>query len=204
MKCEHDTKLRLLDTAIELIWENGYGAMSVDEICKKAEVCKGSFYHFFPSKSDLAVAALDHHWEEKRPNLDCAFSPSRPPLERLTLCAQRILEIQASKKEEYGKVCGCSYAGIGSEQSTLDEKIRAKVVEITARYQKYFETAIRDALSEGLIADCDPRKKAEELFAYASGLLLQAKLRNSTEPLENMATGFLQLAGVRHEAPALV
>ncbi|MDE0827432.1 MAG: TetR/AcrR family transcriptional regulator, partial [Akkermansiaceae bacterium] len=47
----------------------------VDGICKRAELGKGSFYHFFKSKTALAIAALDHLWEtQSRPDLDEIFA----------------------------------------------------------------------------------------------------------------------------------
>jgi len=52
-----DARQRLLDATIDLIWQNSYGAVTVDDICERAGVKKGSFYYFFPSKTDLVVAA---------------------------------------------------------------------------------------------------------------------------------------------------
>ena len=59
---------------MEMIWESSYGSVSVDDICNKAGVNKGSFYYAFKSKSDLAVAAFERHWENKQPLLDKIFS----------------------------------------------------------------------------------------------------------------------------------
>ena len=53
-----DAKERLLEAAKGLIWEQSYGAVTVDAICRRAKVQKGSFYHFFDDKSELAVASL--------------------------------------------------------------------------------------------------------------------------------------------------
>jgi AcrR family transcriptional regulator len=100
MKAECDTKQRLLDTAIDLIWEQSYGAVSVDVICERAGARKGSFYHFFPSKSDLTVAAIEEHWEKLRPDLDRIFSPQTPPLERLSRYCDFIYERQSQKNAE--------------------------------------------------------------------------------------------------------
>ena len=77
-----DTRQKLIDTALELIWQSSYGAVSVDDICKSADVKKGSFYHFFPSKVDLAIAAMEHAQESMRPDLDRIFSASTPPLRK--------------------------------------------------------------------------------------------------------------------------
>src|SRR5438270_6024042 len=78
-----DMKKRLTDAAMDLIWESSYGTTSVDAICERAGAKKGSFYYFFKSKSELAVAALDSDWKKKKMQMDSIFSPTVPPLERL-------------------------------------------------------------------------------------------------------------------------
>ena len=113
MKAECDTKQRLLDTAIDLIWEQSYGAVSVDVICERAGAKKGSFYHFFPSKSDLTVAAIEEHWEKFRPDLDRIFSSQTPPLERLSRYCDFIYERQSQKMQKFGRVCGCAFTSAG-------------------------------------------------------------------------------------------
>ena len=77
-----DMKERLLDAAMDLIWENSYGTTSVDAICERAGAKKGSFYYFFKSKSELAAAALEDCWTKKKAEMDSIFSPTVPPLER--------------------------------------------------------------------------------------------------------------------------
>src|SRR5262249_6289811 len=74
-----DARDRLLDATIELIWRESYGAVTVDSICAKAGVKKGSFYYFFESKDELVGAALEAHWKSIQPELDRLFSPSVPP-----------------------------------------------------------------------------------------------------------------------------
>jgi TetR/AcrR family transcriptional regulator, transcriptional repressor for nem operon len=54
---------KLLDAAISIIREKGYAATSVDELCGSAGVTKGAFFHHFPSKDSLAVAAVNR-WSE--------------------------------------------------------------------------------------------------------------------------------------------
>ncbi|MBW8705889.1 HTH-type transcriptional repressor NemR [Streptomyces sp. MBT84] len=57
-----DAKERILTAAQSLIEQRGYSALGVAEICKAAGVPKGSFYYFFDSKEELALAVLDEHW----------------------------------------------------------------------------------------------------------------------------------------------
>ena len=48
-----DAKVKLLSVAFDLIHENSYGAVGVEQICQRARVNKGSFYYFFKTKTDL-------------------------------------------------------------------------------------------------------------------------------------------------------
>src|SRR5208282_3205469 len=125
-----------------LIWESSYGAVSVDDICKRAKVLKGSFYHFFPSKSDLAVAAIEAHWRRNLSDKDSAFSPQVPPLERLAGWCALIRRNQRARREKSGKVLGCPYSSLGSELSTLDEKIRLQCQEMAERMRRYIAAAL--------------------------------------------------------------
>lgn len=56
-------RTRLLDAAISLMRKQGYTATSVDELCAAAGITKGAFFHHFPSKEALGVAAA-HHWSQ--------------------------------------------------------------------------------------------------------------------------------------------
>src|SRR5262245_26691029 len=53
-----DMKERLMDAAMGLMWQNGYGAASVDAICERAGAKKGSFY----SSSSLSPSSPPPLW----------------------------------------------------------------------------------------------------------------------------------------------
>ena len=78
-----DAKERLMEAVGELFWTGSYDSTTIDQICEKAGVKKGSFYYFFDSKASLAAESLDREWEKYRPTLDTRFSASVPPLDRL-------------------------------------------------------------------------------------------------------------------------
>ena len=75
---------KLLDAAFSIIREKGYAATSVDELCARAGVTKGAFFHHFPSKDSLAVAAANH-WSELSSALFAAAPYHRfdDPLDRV-------------------------------------------------------------------------------------------------------------------------
>src|SRR3954451_24006212 len=95
-----DAKERLMDAVGELIWTGSYGSTTIDQICEKAAVKKGSFYYFFDSKADVAVVALDVAWKEKRMELDSLFSPTIPPLERIHRYCDFAYKKQVEMKKE--------------------------------------------------------------------------------------------------------
>lgn len=55
------TKERILDVAMQLVFENGYGGMTVDQIIAGAGITKGAFFHHFKTKNDLAQALLERY-----------------------------------------------------------------------------------------------------------------------------------------------
>jgi len=197
-----DAGQRLMEAATDLIWENSYGSTSVDAICEKAGVKKGSFYYFFESKSDLAVAALEADWKCARQRFDAFFSPATPPLERLSDYFDFVVERQSEMHGECGSVLGCPLFSLGTEVSTQDPAISAKVKDILSSYVKYFESAIRDADAQGLIVAPDAKGKAKLLFAFFQGTMAQARIQNDLELLRGLKSGALELlaAGRQHAA----
>jgi TetR/AcrR family transcriptional regulator, transcriptional repressor for nem operon len=59
----HASKTKLLNAALQVIRTKGYAATTVDDICHAAEVTKGSFFHHFKGKEELAVEAT-RHWTD--------------------------------------------------------------------------------------------------------------------------------------------
>ncbi len=198
MKHENDTRTKLLLTAVDLIWESSYGAVSVDDICERAGVKKGSFYYAFKSKSDLAVAAFEHHWDAKRAMLDQVFSAQTEPLKRIEAYCDLVVEGQLEKYRASGKMLGCPFCSLGCELSTQDEKIRLKVEELNNRMKKYFDPTIRDLIDSG-VAKGDPDEIGQEIYSYMVGVLLQAKIENNPKRVENLKRGILHLLNLRRE-----
>jgi TetR/AcrR family transcriptional repressor of nem operon len=52
--------VKFLDAAMHVIRAKGYSATTIDDICEAAGLTKGSFFHHFKSKEDLAIAAASH------------------------------------------------------------------------------------------------------------------------------------------------
>lgn len=195
-----DTREKLLQVAFDLIWNQSYGSVSVDHICERARVNKGSFYHFFNSKADLAVAAYEENWREKQPDFDRIFSPQNPPLERLSLWCRHVSQRQRQKAEKYGHVCGCPYVSLGTELATQEEKIRAKSEELMERNIRYLESALRDLEREQAVSFADAGAMARRLYSTVLGMLMYAKIHNNLAVLDEMEATIMDMIGVKEMA----
>jgi len=189
-----------MDAVLDLIWSGSYGTTTIDQICAKAEVKKGSFYYFFESKAELAAEAFDDSWKVKRVELDAIFSPMVPPLERIKKFCDFGFQFQSEIKAKYGRVLGCPHSSLGSEVCTQEDLLSKKIQEIMAYKQKYLESAIRDAQAAGLIHVTDVGAKARMILAYYEGLLTQARIQDNLELLRETATGIFAILGVKEES----
>ena len=191
-----DSRQRLLEIAIDLIWESSYGRASVDRICERAEIRKGSFYHHFESKEQLALEALENAWQEYRRDLDQMFSPVNPPLERLRQYFTKARAEQVAMREKVGFVCGCPLFSLGCEIGTQEPKLRAKIHEILEQNLRYLESALRDAQAFGHISVRDPRATAQIVFDYCEGAHTRARIMNDLQPIMQLEEGVLDILGV--------
>jgi TetR/AcrR family transcriptional repressor of nem operon len=197
-QCE--SKVRLLQTAHELIWSHSYGSIGVDQICEKSGVKKGSFYHFFRSKSELTVAAYEYHWEQVREKFDRIFSAQSAPMVRLENYFTHLYDSQRDKLRKTGRMLGCPFSSLGCELSTQDENIRRMAQQIADRKCRYLESTLRDAMEAGDIPKADARQLAQELNCYLAGIIQEAKIANDLSVLERVKPGVYRLLGVPAEA----
>ena len=188
-------RARLIQATIDLIWTDSYGSVSVDAICERARVKKGSFYYFFKSKDELVIAALDAHWEGRKPTLDRLFARPRRPLDRLRLYFDSVYERQLELSTKFGRPPGCFYCKLGIEVSRETE-IGKKVQSILSAYVAYYESALIDAAAEGWPL-VDIPGKARALFAFMEGVLAQARISDDYESImKNLGKSAFRFLGI--------
>lgn len=80
----HESKTRLLNAALDVIRAKGYSATRIEDICEAAGLTKGSFFHHFKSKEDLALAAAEH-WKRITSSVfaSASYQSVSDPLDRL-------------------------------------------------------------------------------------------------------------------------
>ncbi len=175
---------RLLNAARDLLWEKSYHSVSVDEVCARAGVRKGSLYHFFDTKVSLAVAGLEHFWETvAKPAYEEHFSRPTPPLARITTFLDWLQRLQREKYREVGKVLGWPLFTLGCELGAHEPAIARALCKLETLEHRYFESAIGDAIAQEAVEPCLAHAGALWLRAAIQGILARARMRDDPAEL---------------------
>lgn len=182
-----DTRENILDTAATLFHARSYASVGLAEICARAGVSKGSFFHFFPSKRHLAIAVMDlFHRQVDKTILTKCFSPTLPPMARLDCFVRELYTFQKVLAADLGHVPGCPFGNLAMEQATQDEILREKVDGCLRSVAKHIQTALSEAVIGGEFPPVDTRATAEAMLAYVEGIQLLAKARNDPELISRL------------------
>ncbi|MYS84672.1 TetR/AcrR family transcriptional regulator [Embleya scabrispora] len=198
-----DAREKILSAAQSLIELRGYSALGVAEICKAAEVPKGSFYYFFESKEALALAVIDEHWATQQRDWTRIMNSDAEPLQRLRQLFEETEAGQRAGQQSCGTVSGCLFGNLTLEMSNQTEAVRKRLQEIFDAQAEMVDSAITEALERGEVTVTDTRAAARSVVAQLEGQVLFAKLYNNTSQLGTLWTNCLAMLGARApQAPA--
>ncbi len=189
---------------MELFRHKGYNSVGINEICNTAGIRPGSFYYYFPSKRELAVASLDLNWtiienEIMKP----AFEKNMSPRGRIIRFFNIVYKYYYKYKLDHKQISGCTFGSIGSEVCQYDELIKTKINEVFDKFISYFTDTLVEAVSSGTLNMSDIHEAATSLFAYYEGVLLIAKTHNDPEVIRQLTPSALHLIGIGKAAPTL-
>jgi TetR/AcrR family transcriptional repressor of nem operon len=155
---QHESKTKLLNAAFGVIRAKGYAAATIDDICHAAGVTKGSFFHHFKSKDDLALSA-GAFWGETTEGFFAAapYHQSDDPLERLLGYVDFRAEILRGDLPDYTCLLGTlvqeTYATHPDIRAACEKGMSAHVAilmrDIEAAKQRYAPGASWSAASVG-------------------------------------------------------
>lgn len=173
--------------------ESGYTAVGVSDICKRAGVKRGSFFHFFPSKRDLTLEVIEGQWAEIEAEvIKPAFDPGLKPIERIGRLFSLMSTYQRTRANN-GHWLGCPFGILGAELSGQDEEIRQKVMEVFGRLGGYLESTLSEVRQDPRYSQLDVRASAQALMAYFEGALLLAKVSQRGQVFDELANASLPL-----------
>jgi TetR/AcrR family transcriptional repressor of nem operon len=177
-----DTRERILSVGEGLILARGFSAVGLSEILGKAEVPKGSFYHYFRSKEGFGVALLERYFQDYDARLSGLFA-AEPRLGRQIVLEyfKNWLETQVASGSHHS----CLAVKLAAEVCDLSEPMRVELSAGMNRIVAYLAAAIREAQADGsLKQQVDAEQLAESLYAMWVGASLLARANGSNAPLE--------------------
>lgn len=165
-----ETRARVLEAAADLFARHGYDATGVAEVCQRAGVSKGAFYHHFPTKQALFLELLDA-WLA---GLDAE-------LERARAGAANVPEALLGMAGVAGEILA---AGRGQlplflefwTQAAHDPEVWRATIEPYHRFRSYFAALFQAGIREGSLRAVDPTLAAQVFLSLATGLVLQGLL----------------------------
>lgn len=176
------TRDRLIQAAAELMYRQSYGAVSVDDICREADIKKGTFYHHFASKNELALATFTYMWGEYRAEIEATQGNQEiPPTERLARYVDSIVACHRETFAAEGKVYGCPLCTAGQEMGAQDEAIRQKIASIYEEVVDLFTELVKCQPAFAHATEEQSRETARAILSYTSGVEAQAKVANDPE-----------------------
>jgi TetR/AcrR family transcriptional regulator, transcriptional repressor for nem operon len=179
IKERHESKTRLLQAALRVIRSRGYTATRIEDVCEAAGVTKGSFFHHFKSKEELALESAAY-WEETTGNLFLTAAYHRLPTARERLLGYVELR-KALLKGELPDFT-CLVGTMVQEVYRTQPAIRQACAQSIGSHAQTLETDIAEAVRDcGAHGGWTAASLALHTQAVVQGAFILAKATSSTE-----------------------
>lgn len=189
------TREKILRTAFEEFYQNGFQGGSLNRIITNAGVAKGALFHHFRGKQDLGYHVVDEvirpYFQKKwvGPLLHC-----KDPIEEI----KRIM--LTTVKEDREMLCnGCPLNNLAQEMSPLDEEFRQRINLIYDEWRRSLEKAFQNGIESGTVhRQVSPPRVAAFVVSALAGIVGTAKTAQSIELLTTSAAAMVDyLEGLR-------
>jgi TetR/AcrR family transcriptional regulator, transcriptional repressor for nem operon len=170
---------KLLDAAFAVIREKGYVASTVDELCARAGVAKGSFFHHFKDKEALAVAAANH-WSRTTGALfaSAPYHRHKDPLDRVL----GYVDFRRALLDGPVPDFTCLVGTMVQEIYATNPAIRDACDDSISGHAQTLEADITEAMKlRGIRAKWTPKSLALHTQAVLQGAFILAKAKGGAE-----------------------
>jgi TetR/AcrR family transcriptional regulator, cholesterol catabolism regulator len=152
------TRQLIFVEAVKLFREKGFEMTTVDDICERADVAKGTFFNYFPKKEAVLAYLFEKHWLESGAEIQAIMEADRPVRGKL----QDIYALAAAAHEEDRGLSAYVLQELSSRMFGPTE-------EHHARWHELFHRVLREGQARGEVrAEVDP----EAAEAVLSGVFM--------------------------------
>jgi TetR/AcrR family transcriptional regulator, transcriptional repressor for nem operon len=162
-----DTRPRILAAALDLFLARGYTATSVDQICTRARVSKGSFYHLFATKEEVGLQVLNDYYERGTSRLrDGEYLQLDDPMHRLLGFFDH-LEAISPELWQHGCLMGNFATELGESNPAIGRRVDQMFSGLTRALTPLFSPVTPDAGEAVALA--------EQLLMVIEGAIILAR-----------------------------
>ncbi|MGB9749411.1 MAG: TetR/AcrR family transcriptional regulator [Caldisericia bacterium] len=171
-----ETKKKIMEVGENLFSETGYDATSVQDICSKAEISKGAFFHHFPTKEFLFLEILNDYLFKLDNKMNEIEKKSKNSLIAMEKMVDILDEIFVTSKGKFTIFLEFL------RKSSKDSEIMKKLSNQFQKYQKYVFSLIEKGKKEGSIKEeVDSEFISQLIISLAIGMILKKSLFLSDE-----------------------
>ena len=175
MTAQHESKTKLLEATLRVVRTKGYTATRVEDVCAAAGLTKGSFFHHFKSKEDLALSAVAH-WEDftRAFFADAPYHRPADPVDRLLAYVDFRKSILTGELPEFT----CFAGTIIQEAYATHPEVSAACARNVGGHARTLEADIEEAMRRhGVTGDWSAESLALHMQAVIQGSFILAKAK---------------------------
>jgi TetR/AcrR family transcriptional repressor of nem operon len=173
----HESKTKLLDAALGVIRSKGYTATRIEDVCEAAGLTKGSFFHHFKSKEELALETAAY-WEANTAGLFLTAEYHRQPraLDRLLAYVEMRKALLKGDLPEFTCLVGTMVQEVYATQPAIREACERSICGHAATLEVDIAEAMHDA---GIQTDWTAASLALHTQVVIQGAFILAKAKGS-------------------------
>jgi TetR/AcrR family transcriptional regulator, transcriptional repressor for nem operon len=184
------TRERVLAGAKEIFHRHGFSGTSINDLIRETGVKKGNLYHYFSSKEEMGLEALNLAREDFSAFLEKSLQGDRPSAQ-LTNHFEAIVRYH----QDRNLAGGCIFGNTALEMSDRNDKYRAVIQAVFEEWRRRIREVLERAVRSGEVrTGIDPEEMAQHVVATVEGGIMLARASRNPKTLkECLATlsGFL-------------
>jgi len=168
-----------LDKALQLFWEQGYEATSMQDLVNAMGINRASLYQTYGNKQALYLASLDRYAAQILALVTGLLDKPGSPLSKL-----RDLFVHVIEQSLQGNMQGCFINNTAVELGPHNAKLAEKIRDIWGQFEDIFATRLQQAIEQHqLAADTDPHQLAQVLNINLQGVMVKTKANSDKAEL---------------------
>ncbi len=177
----------ILKAATDCFEKKGYENTLVEDICRKAGITKGGFYHHFKSKQDLFLRLLNDWIKKISTQIDISEFESGDIYKVLISIPKKLQPAFEETKSQLPLFLEIYLKAI------KDHRLKKVVLKSMNMYMEFFSHIINECIKKGVVKKVNPDEVSKILFALTLGLLMQGLMDPEGTDWGDLATKSLIL-----------